>query len=156
METRTGQTKRSDMVLQLLHAEEEKDFGKVEQFLTNDFTFSGPVPKPIGRKEYIETHRQLVNAFPDCRFNFTVLKEDDNEVTGKVHITGTHTQDLNLSVIPNLGTIHATGKRISLPEEKVHIQFKGNKISRFDVEPLPNGGVMGVLSQIGVDVHQLA
>jgi hypothetical protein len=156
METRTGQRKSSDLVLELLHAEEEKDFEKVGRCLTNDFMFSGPTPKPIGREDYIEVHRQLLNAIPDWRFNFTVIKEDENEVTGKVHVTGTHTRDLNLPMIPNLGTVHATGKRISLPEEKVHLKIKGNKISRFDVESVPNGGVMGLLSQVGVDVHELA
>lgn len=156
METRTGQTKGSDLVLELLHAEEEKDFDRVMKLLTNDFMFSGPVPKPIGVKEYIDVHRVLLAAFPDWRHNFTVIKEDENEVTGKVRITGTHTRDLTLPFIPNLGVVQATGRRISLPEEKVHIKLKGNKIARFDVEAVPNGGVFGLLSQIGVDVHELA
>jgi len=155
MDTRTGQTKRSDLVLELLHAEEEKDFDKVERYLTNDFIFAGPIPKPIGKKEYIETRRQLFNAFPDWRFNFSLIKEDENEVTGKIHVTGTHTRDLQLTIVPNLGTVRATGKKVSLPEAKVHLRFQGNKISRFDVEQVPNGGAMGLLSQIGVDVHAL-
>ncbi len=156
METRFEQKKGSDIVLELLHAEEEKDFDKVAKSLTDDFTFSGPVPKPIGSKEYIEVHRALLNAFPDLRFNFTIIKEDANEVTGKAHLTGTHTGDLTVPMIPNVGTVHATGRRISLPEEKVHITVKGNKINRFDVDKVPGGGVMGILSQIGVDVHELA
>ncbi len=155
MDTTTGQTKRSDLVLELFHAEEEKDFDKVGRYLTNDFEFSGPIPKPMGSKEYIEIHRQLLSAIPDWRFNFTLIKETENEVTGKVHVTGTHTRDLSLPMIPNLGTVHATGGKISLPEEKVHIKFKGNKIYRIDVGSVPNGGVMGLLSQIGVDVHAL-
>ena len=39
METRTGQTKGSDVVLELLHAEEEKEFDKIGRYLANDFTF---------------------------------------------------------------------------------------------------------------------
>ena len=42
METRTGQTKGSDVVLELLHALEEKDYDRAATFLSNDFTFSGP------------------------------------------------------------------------------------------------------------------
>lgn len=156
METRTEQSSGSDIVLELLHAEEEKDFDKVMKYLGKDFSFSGPVPKPIGAREYIEVHRQLLTAFPDWRFNFTLIKEDKNEVTGKVHITGTHTRDLTLPMIPNLGTVHATGKKISLPEEKVHIKLTGNKINSFSVDSPRNSGIMGLLSQIGVDVHQLA
>ncbi len=156
METRTGQTKGSDIVLELLHALEEKDYDRAARFLSNDFTFSGPTPKPVDSKEFIEVHRQMFKAVPDWRFNFNVLKEDENEVTGRVHITGTHTGDLKLPILPNLGTIHATGKRISLPEERVQIRLKGSKIGRFNVEAVPNGGIKGILSQIGVDVHQLA
>ncbi len=156
METRTGQTKGSDVVLEFLHAIEEKDYDKASKYLAKDFTFSGPTPKPVDSKEFIDVHRQLLQAIPDWRFNFNVVKEDENEVTGKVHITGTHTRDLTLPMLQNLGTVRPTGKRISLPAEKVHIKVKGNKIGRFSVDVPPNGGVMGILSQIGVDVHELA
>jgi len=156
METRTDQTKGSDIVLECLHALEEKDFDKAARFLTSDFTFTGVTPRAVNAKEFIEVHRALCQAIPDWRFNYNTVKEDDSEVTGKVHITGTHTRDLTLPMIPNLGTVHATGKKISSPEEKVHIYLKGNKISRFNVESVPNGGIMGILQQIGVDVHELA
>jgi len=155
METRTGQKKGSDIVLECLHALEEKDFDRAGKYLANDFTFSGPTPKAIDSKEFLEVHRQLFQAIPDWRFNFNVVKEDDKEVTGRVHITGTHTRALTLPMMPNLGTVQATGKRISLPEEKVRINVKGNKISRFTVESVPGGGVMGILQQIGVDAHAL-
>ncbi len=156
METRTGQAKPSDVVLECLHALEEKNYDRASQFFTNDFTFSGATPEPISGKEFIEVHRHLLQAIPDWRFNFNLVKEDPNEVTGKVHITGTQTRDLTLPMMPNVGTVHATGKKISLPEEKIQISLKGNKISRFNVERVPNGGVMGILKQIGVDVHQMA
>lgn len=156
METRSGQTKPSDIVLECLHALEEKDYDRASQFLSNDFVFLGVTPEPIKSKDFINVHRHLFQAIPDWRFNFNVIKEDQNEVNGKVHITGTQSRDLTLPMLPNLGTVHATGKKISLPEEKVQISVKGNKISRFTVERVPNGGVMGILQQIGVDVHQLA
>src|SRR5512141_2944998 len=105
METRTGQTKGSDVVLECLHALEEKDYDRAAKFLTNDFTFSGVTPKPVNGKEFIDTHRHLFQAIPDWRFNFTVITESDNEVTGRVHITGTHTGDLSFPSIPNLGTV---------------------------------------------------
>ncbi len=143
------------IVLKCFHALEEKDFDRVAKYLANDFTMSGPTPKAIGSKEFLDVHRQLFQAIPDWRFNFYVVKEDDNEVTGRVHITGTHTRALTLPMMPNIGTVQATGKRISLPEEKVHINVKGNKISRFTVDPTPGGGVMGILQQIGVDAHAL-
>jgi hypothetical protein len=156
METRTGQPKGSDIVLECLHALEEKDYDRAQKYFTNDFTFSGVTPKPVNGKEFIDVHRHLLQAIPDWRFNFNAIKEDENEVTGRVHITGTHTRDLTLPMMPNVGTVHATGKKISLPEEKIHINLKGNKISRFNVESVPHGGVMGILQQIGVDVHELA
>ncbi len=156
METRMGQGKGSDIVLQLLHALEERDFDKAKTYMSNDFEFTGPMPKSMNSMESIDAFRHLFRAFPDWRFNFNVINEDDNEVTGKVHITGTQTGELNLPFIQNLGTIQPTGKRISLPEQKVHFKMKGNKISRYQVDVPPNGGITGLLSQIGVDVHELA
>jgi len=155
METRTGQTRGSDIVLELLHAIEEKDYDRASRYLTNDFTFTGPVPKPVDNKGFIEVHRSLLKAIPDWRFNFKPIKENENEVTGKVHITGTQTGDLTLPMMPNVGTIRATGKRISLPEENVQFRLKSNKVSGLKVDVIPNGGVTGILQQIGVDVHQL-
>src|SRR5512133_775369 len=105
METRTDRTKASDIVLECLHALEEKDYDRASRFLANDFTFSGVTPKAVKKDEFINMHRQLFQAIPDWRFNFNVIKEDDNEVTGKVHITGTHTRDLSLPMIPTLGTV---------------------------------------------------
>jgi hypothetical protein len=67
MEPKTGGTKGSDVVLQLLHAVEEKDYDRAERFLTKDFSFSGPTPKPVDRNEFIEVHRHLLQAIPDWR-----------------------------------------------------------------------------------------
>jgi hypothetical protein len=153
MDTRTGQSKGSDLVLEFFHAIEEKDFDRAAKCLSNDFRFSGPTPKPVDSKECIDVHRHLVTAIPDWRFNYKPIKEDQNEVVGKVHITGTHTRELTLPMIQNLGPVQPTGKRISMPEETVHATIKGNKISRFHVDVPPNGGIMGLLSSIGVDAH---
>ena len=155
MDTRTGQKKGSDLVLEFFHAIEEKDFDRAANCLSNDFTFSGPTPKPVDKKEYIDVHRHLVQAIPDWRFNYNVIKEDQNEVVGRVHITGTHTRELTLPMIQNLGTVPPTGKRITMPEENVRVKVTGSKISRMEVEVPQNGGMVGLLSQIGVDAHAL-
>ena len=156
METRTDQKKGSDIVLELLHALEEKDYDRAARFLTNGFTFSGATPRAMNREECIELHRHLSQAIPDWRFNFTVVEEDENEITCRGHITGTHTRDLTLPMIPNLGTVQATGKKISLPRSKVQFYLKDNKVSRWSVESVPLGGLMGLLEQVGVDAHELA
>jgi hypothetical protein len=156
MDTRTGQTKGSDLVLEFFHAMEEKDFDSAAKCLSNDFQFSGPTPRPVGKQDCIDVHRQLLQAIPDWRFNFNVTKEDEHEVTGKVRITGTHTRELTLPMVQNLGTIQATGKKISMPEENVSVKFAGSKISQMHIDVPPNGGVAGLLSQMGVDAHALA
>ena len=129
---------------------EEKNFDKARGYLAEDFTFSGPVPKPLGAKEYIEVHQSLLGGLQDWKFNFSILNEQENKVLAKVRITATHTRDLSLPFMPEVSTIRATGKRVALPEEKVEVVLKGDKIAQLKVEQVPEGGVTGLLKQLGV------
>jgi ketosteroid isomerase-like protein len=48
---------------------EAGDMAKVESYMTDDFTFSGPVPKPIGKTEFRAFMDTLLAAMPDLKLN---------------------------------------------------------------------------------------
>lgn len=128
---------------------EARDFDKAAAYLTDDFVFAGPVPQPIGKREFIAVQSAFENAFPDWSFNSHDEVEQDDQVTAAVQITGTHTRDLVLPM-PGMPSIPATGKRVSLPEEHLTFTFKGDKIASLTSDNTPGGGVPGVLAQLGV------
>ena len=54
--------KKEEIVQEVISALERKNWEKVEQQLTEDFTFSGSVPKPINKKDWVEVHRTIHNG----------------------------------------------------------------------------------------------
>lgn len=147
------QLKPTEIVRQHFKAIEEKNFDKARSFLANDFQFSGITPEPMDGAKYIEVHKSLLGGLKDWRYNFTPMQESENQIEGKVKITGTHTGELRLPMLPGAEKVSPTNKKINMPEERVNIQIKGGKIARFSVEQVPNGGMDGLLSQLGVHLH---
>ncbi len=128
---------------------EAREFERAASYLADDFIFSGPVPQPIGKQEFIAIQSAFENAFEDWSFNSHDEVEQSDKVIAAVQITGTHTRDLILPM-PGMPTIPATNKKVSLPEEHLEFTFKGDKIASLTSDNVPGGGVPGVLQQIGV------
>ncbi len=53
-------------------------------------------------------------------------------------------------LIPSMSSIPASSMRVSLSEEHLEITFKGDKIASLATEEGPEGGVPGILRQVGV------
>jgi predicted ester cyclase len=128
---------------------EAREFEEAASYLADDFVFSGPVPEPIGKQEFIAIESAFENAFEDWSFNSHDEVEHGDKVVAAVKITGTHSHDLVLPM-PGVPTIPATHKKVSLPEEHLEFTFKGDKIASLTSDNVPGGGVPGVLQQIGV------
>ncbi len=146
--------KPSEIVDQFFQAVEMNNFNKAENLLSADFTLEGVTPIPLNKQEFLNVHRALNSSLPDFRFNHRLNKESAGEVGAIVCLSGTHTKDMQPPV-PGLDVIRATNKRITMPEEKIRLQIKNNRISKAIVEPVPHGGLPGLLKQIGVDIHEL-
>jgi predicted ester cyclase len=138
-----------DLARKALHAFSSGDVTTVTSLITDDFQFLGVTPQPLGTQEYLGFMHAVTTAFPDFTFNETGAEESGDAVTIKHHITGTHTGSLNL---PGMPPIPATGKKVTLPEEKSHFTFKDGKIAKYLGEPAPNGGLPGMLKQLGVQL----
>lgn len=126
--------------------------GKIDQYqsqLTDDMVFAGPVPQPVGKREFIGLQKALTEAMPDWKFNATDYRQMGDKVSAMVQITGTQTGTLNLPM-PGMKPIPPTGKHVSLPPQETIFTIKGDKIARIEAAADPNNGVPGILHQLGV------
>lgn len=142
-----GAVEVASKVWQLIEA---KDTAAAAELLSDNFTFSGPTPEPISGSMWLGLHDKLNAAFPDWKFNVEVHQHGDM-VHCTAQITGTQTGDLDLSPL-GLPVVPATGKSIQLPREDLMVAVEGDKITSISGEPVPGGGVMGILSQLGVEM----
>jgi hypothetical protein len=140
-----------ELVRQLFAHIENGDNDKAGAMLADDFKFSGPTPDPVDKKGFLDLHKALVSSMPDWSFNARDFRESGDFVTLKAKVSGTQTRELN---IPFLGirSARATNTYVLNPEEKVEIGFDDNKISSIKVEKVVNGGVAGILSQLGIEM----
>ncbi len=139
----------TDIVKAGLAAVEAGDFKKLDGMLSDDMVFAGPVPEPLGKREFVGVQMAMLAAMPDWKFNGTDYKENGDVVTVNLQITGTQTGELSLPM-PGLPKLPSTGKKVSLPKEPSTFTVKNGKISRLEVASTPGGGVMGVLAQLGM------
>ncbi len=88
-----------DQVKAGLKSIEAADFLHYREQYSDNFIFTGPVPKPLSRVEYIDLMRAVLKAFPDWKFNATNFKQVRDHVTCNTHITGTHSGALELPML---------------------------------------------------------
>jgi len=137
------------LVSNLWSALEAQQFGRALDYLASDFQFSGPVPVPLNSLQWIRMHRALAAAMPDISINYVPGGGSYGVVHGSVQLSGTHTATLDLR-IPGVPLVCATGKRITLPREKVDVAVERGNVIVLQIENLPDGGLMGMLAQMGV------
>jgi predicted ester cyclase len=125
------------------------DLDTVATYLADDFQFSGPIPEPVGAQEWLGLLRVLRGAFPDLQFNFRILSVEGNVVRAANQLTGMHTGELDLSFM-GLGVIPPTGKSFSNPVEEVEGVWDGDQLVSTHVHSQEGGGLMGILTQLGV------
>jgi len=145
---------KTEIVKNLLHAIEQCNMKEASTYLTDDFTFTGAFPKAINKNEWLEVHRKFDMAMPDFKFNAQDMNESGNVVNGTVQLSGTQSKELP-SLMPGMPAVPATNKKVQLPKENFTVTFKGDKINNLTVEKVPNGGVEGLLKQLGVSVPQM-
>jgi hypothetical protein len=141
----------AELVTTAFNAIEQGDFETGSRYFADDMTFSGPVPEPISKDAFLNLHRAMLGAAPDWRFNFNMTGEEGDTVIGKVQVEGTQTGAL-APVLPGLPTIPATGRSFKNPVEGIEIVCRGGLIHAIKAEQVPNGGVAGILKQIGVEL----
>ncbi len=134
---------------------EKQDFKKLSKMISDDFKFSGAIPKPIGKQEWIGFLKALTRGMPDFSLNLSDpksrIEEREDKVTVHYHVTGKQTGKLDL---PFLGVeAPATNKTVNLPEETMEVRFDRDKIVGMHIEPTPGAGMEGLLEQLGIAMH---
>jgi hypothetical protein len=137
----------------VIKAIEDQDWDGAQALLAKDFTFSGAVPQPISGAEWLGVHRALAKAMPDLRFNYVAKSGNGDAAEGTVQLTGTNTGELALPML-GLPKAPATGRKITNPREPVRVKAQGDKLINWEVEYVADGGVPGILKQLGVAVPQ--
>jgi hypothetical protein len=127
------------------------DWETVAGYLADDFQFSGPVPEPLGPAEWIGTNMALNAGMPDMSFNVQIVEIDGNTVRTISQVTGTHTADLDLTQA-GIGVIPATGAAVSLPAENGVAGVEDGKLVYLHLDTSPDGGIVGILAQLGVEL----
>src|SRR5690349_21429279 len=140
-----------DVVKEGLAATEAGDFGKLDSLVADDFVFAGPVPQPVGKPEFMGLQIALLKAMPDWKFNAKDVKENGDQVSMLLQVTGTQTGELQLPM-PGLPAIPASGKKVALPYEPTTFTVNNGKLTKLEVESSADGGLMGILSQLGVNM----
>ncbi|MFQ6616263.1 MAG: ester cyclase [Fidelibacterota bacterium] len=139
-----------DVVREILRLVESGKYEDAGNLLSDGFTFSGAVPEPVSGKEWLGLHRKLKEAFPDFSFNVSEIEETEGRVRATIQITGTHKNDLDLSAM-GIPTVGATGRSVKLPVEHPEFGVEGGKATSLHVADAgPEGGVAGILKQLGV------
>jgi predicted ester cyclase len=144
---------KSDLVKTMLKDLESGNAQKGAVYYAEDFVFSGPVPEPLNKDQFLDLMTAMTKGLPDWAFNVTSVQEKGSTVSVKVQITGTHK---GILAVPGLPTVSPTGKRIKLPAETLEITVEGDKITDFRVDVPPGGGVPGIYQQLGIKLPELA
>ena len=139
---------RSEIALRVYNAVESRDHATARALLSDNFVFDGAVSQPIPADAWLGVHTALSDAFADFKFNVTNVREESGTVKMNVALSGTHTGTLALPM-PGLAAIPASGRAFQLPQENVTLEFAGEKVSRLHVEHREDGGVGGILKQVG-------
>jgi predicted ester cyclase len=125
------------------------DWDTVASYLSDDFQFSGPVPEPVGAAEWLGISTVFQVAFPDINYNLRVVSVEGNVVKTTSQIKGTHTGDLDLSML-GMGVIPPTGKSFSLPAESGEATVEGGEVTSIHIHSGEGSGIMGILGQLGL------
>ena len=140
-----------ETVKTLIVAIQNGDFKTARTYLSDDFVFSGPVPEPINREQWLGMSADLKKAFPDLNYRFATDGTSADVVNITAQLSGTHNGSLDLTFI-GMGIIPASGKAFKATIESGKVNVKNGKIVSLALLPTEGAGLMAILAQIGVKV----
>lgn len=133
----------------LTDAVQTGDFKTAKSLLSDDFKFSGPVPEPVNREQWLGMSANLKTAFPNLDYHFALVGADGDVAHISAQLSGTHSGSLDLKAM-GMGVIPATGKSFSAALEHGDVTTRGDKVVSWANQPTEGAGIMAILSQLGV------
>jgi len=146
-----------EIVQALLDSVQRGDFQKANFLVSKDCQFSGPVPELLQREAWMGMNKNLKKACPNLDYHFHVDRVDGlngHLVKISAELTGTQSAVLDLGPV-GLGVSPATDKSFATPREQGRVTIRDSKVASWVVEPVEGGGLMGILSQLGLTVPSM-
>ena len=106
----------------------------------------GVLPQPIPMLEALNIMSGLMAGMPDMKYDIQQVTVNGNQATVNVKWGGTQTGSLSL---PGMPAVPATGKKVSVKDTYI-LTMQGDKVSHINVDSPADGGIQGVLAQLGV------
>jgi hypothetical protein len=146
-----------EIVQALLDSVQRGDFQKAKFLVSNNCQFSGSTPELLKREAWMEINRNLKKACPNLDYHFHVDRVDGlngDLVKISAELKGTHSGVLDLRPV-GFGVSPATDKSFATPREHIKVTIKDSKVALWIVEPIEGGGLLGILTQLGIAVPTL-
>jgi hypothetical protein len=125
------------------------DITAAADFMTDDFSVTGMGPAPIDKAGYLAAHDGFNRAMPDRRFILSDVRTQGSQVSALVGVFGTHV-GVMVVPIPGVDPVQPTGRLIVVPPTPMTFTLRDGKVAAIQAEPSAEGGLMGLLKQIGV------
>lgn len=140
-----------DIANQILDAVEKGNVKSTSKHFTDDFRLSGAMPVAMDKDQYLDVMSKVTSAVPDWKFNRHDLRVEDQTVIIPVRVTGTQTHLLH-SLQAGIPDLPPTNRSFRLPAETIRMTFRGERVSNIHLDPVPGGGIQGMLEQLGVPI----
>ena len=146
-QSKENSVSKIDIVNNFMHAMESEHFNLAREITSDDFIFEDPSGSKFDVNYFINVHSPLIAACQPWTFGMSNFREKNNSVFSVSQIRAKHTKDLIHSM---LGIkMPATNININLPKMSVTCKFSDKKISYLKVSAPKDGGLTGLLHQIG-------
>lgn len=118
--------------------------------ITADAMISGgAMPQAVPMAEAVKSAVPFSTAMPDCKVEFDSVVVNGNEATVKLHVSGTQTGQFKVGW--GMPDVPATGKKVWVKDAMV-VTVQGDKVSKARIESPADGGLPGILKQLGVQM----
>jgi hypothetical protein len=138
-----------------LRAIERGELDAFARHLADDAVCVGLAPHVMMKAECVRVFHALTAGMPDWSFNAELWESEGDRVGAAVEATATQTAVLP-PLLPSVPPVLATGRHLRLPKTRVEFYFHDDKIVRIVFQNVPGGGVLGVLGQLGIQIHYAA
>jgi predicted ester cyclase len=104
--------------------------------------------RTLNREQFLQMLGALYSGFPDWHYDHDRPEAWQGMIRIKWRQGGTHTRTFAL---PGLAPIHATGRKVQIPEQDFFYRVKDDRIVEIRPQPVPGGAPRGILRQLGVE-----
>ena len=140
-----------DIVKNFMIALDNNEQDQWGDYLADDFTISGWTPKSLTKSDFLNVMAGLKEGLPGLIFNLHNVQEDGDKVLGTWQVVGYQTDSFSLPAL-GLPPIPQMARSVSLPTEDVTYIVENGHIVLIFVQPNSEGGIKGLLRQLGINV----